>query len=338
MQLSDKLFTLFRAIKQYKPDGFANLAKYASTLLFKPQKVSHEPLFLHIEPTVECNLKCGFCINDQVKRHQKRMSLEQYKALIDKFRFLSRVVLTGAGEPLLHPEIAQMIDYAKKKGIFTTLTTNATLLNTGLAQDLISSGLESIDFSLDGVNKETYQALRQADHEKVLRNIKAFVELKNKANLPLRSAINFLAQEKNIEELPFMPELASTLGVDEIKILLLHSWGQDLAWKSFSKSKKNASERLKMLLPATKIEANKRKVKISFLSPCVPDAGQCLWPWRSCYITCDGYVTFCCVLAADPRKYNYGNIFTSSIQEVWNNEKIALLRKQVKREKTCSHI
>jgi MoaA/NifB/PqqE/SkfB family radical SAM enzyme len=338
MRSSDKLSTAFRAIKHRKIKGLANLAKYAASLLFKPIKVGHEPLFLHLEPTVECNLRCPFCINDRVQRRQKRMSWQQYQTTIDKFRFLSRVVLTGAGEPLLHPDIVAMIGYAKKRGILTTLTTNATVLSSGLGQDLIAGGLDSIDFSVDAATPETYRLLRRADQGRVLANIRAFMELKKKANVPLRSAINFLVQEKNIAELPLLPEMAASLGVDEIKIMPLHHWGQDLAPKKSAEFQAIAGEKLKTLMPAIKKEAKKRKVRISFLSPCVSAAGRCLWPWRSCYITCDGYVTYCCLLAADPRKYSYGRIFTSSVQDIWNGEKIALLRKQIKRDKACSHI
>jgi MoaA/NifB/PqqE/SkfB family radical SAM enzyme len=338
MQISEKLSAFSRTIRFRKAKGIFNQVKYASSLILKPTIVNHEPLFAHIEPTVECNLECGFCINPKVKRNQQQMSLEQYKDSIDKFNYLVRVVLTGAGEPLCHPDITLMIEYNKKKGIFTTLTTNATLLNAELSENLISRGLDSIDFSLDGAKKETYQTLRKADFELVLSNIRTFHDLKNRVRNPIKTAINFLAQEKNIEELPLMPELVSSLGIDEIKILIQHGWGNDLAKKSFLKSKKQAFLQLKKLLPAVKKEAKKRKIKLSFLSPCVSDYGKCLWPWRSCYITCDGYVTFCCVLASDPEKYFFGNIFSSNISEIWNSQRIIYLRKQVKKEKTCSFI
>jgi len=337
MRSSDKLSAFLGALRRDRWDGLVNLARYASALVFKPQKAAHEPLFLHIEPTVECNLRCAFCIAHRVKRRQKRMSLEQFQALIGKFRFLRRIVLTGAGEPLLHPEIARMIAYAKSRGIAATLTTNATLLDAGPARALISSGLDEIDFSLDGADEETYRALRPADFESVTSNIKTFITMRNKAGRRPRSAINFLAQAKNIEQLPLMPGLASSLGVDEVKVMPFHTWGQDLPPESYSNSGKNVSERLKSLWPTAKKAAKRNRVKLSYLSPCVAERGGCLWPWRSCYITSDGRVTYCCVLAADPDRYGYGDIFTSPVREIWNAEKIALLRKRFKSKKDCPY-
>ena len=80
------------------------------------------------------------------------------------------------GEALLHPDIYEIIEYAKKAGISVQLDTNATPLDKKRARRLIDSGLDAVKFSFDGPNKEIYENVRvNANFEKTLNNIQGWL-------------------------------------------------------------------------------------------------------------------------------------------------------------------
>lgn len=83
---------------------------------------------IYIEITNRCNLSCRFCIHNQ--RPFKDMTLNEYKVIIDKIKGKTReVYLHVLGEPLLHNDINEFIDYASLNGLKVNITTNGYLIN-----------------------------------------------------------------------------------------------------------------------------------------------------------------------------------------------------------------
>jgi len=60
---------------------------------------------------------------------------------------------------------------------------------------------------------------------------------------------------------------------------------------------------------------------------------KCDWPWRSLYVTCDGYLTPCCMQGSDPELINFGNMFKSPIKDILNNEKYQQFRNKLRSKK-----
>jgi molybdenum cofactor biosynthesis enzyme MoaA len=61
------------------------------------------------------------------------------------------------GEPLAHPNIADMVSQIKSIGSSVELVTNGTLLSKRLSEDLIDAGLDGLWISLDGATPESYK-------------------------------------------------------------------------------------------------------------------------------------------------------------------------------------
>lgn len=134
------------------------------------------PLFLDIEATNICNLKCPHC-GSSTKRRKGFLGISLYKRIIDEG---SESDLYGCkfhvglkGEPLMHNGLPKMIAYAKKKGLIDVyLNTNATLMTTDKTKALLDSGLDRISFSIDGYTKEYYEKKRiGVNFEEVFNNI-----------------------------------------------------------------------------------------------------------------------------------------------------------------------
>ncbi len=167
----DKAFLEYRKKWQENPEKFF---------------VGGFPLFLDIEVTSSCNLKCPFCAttfrNNKIEKGF--ISESVVNKIIDEGaeKGLYGVKFNIRGEPLLHPQICAFVSYAKRKGLIDVyFNTNAMLLTETIARGLIEAGLDRLSISLDGYTKEQYESNRVgANFETVLANIDCLQKLKKK--------------------------------------------------------------------------------------------------------------------------------------------------------------
>jgi len=144
------------------------------------------PLFIDIEVTSVCNLRCPFCSTTYRDRSIQKgfISFEAVKKIIDEGadNGLYGVKFNYRGEPLLHKEICRFVRYAKDKGLIDVyFNTNAVSLDTDMARGLIEAGLDRISISMEGFTGEVYERYRVgASFEKVLSNIIDLQEEKKK--------------------------------------------------------------------------------------------------------------------------------------------------------------
>ena len=152
--------------------------------------VGEFPIHLDIETTNVCNLHCPFCATTYKNWGPYKKGFLEFaifKRVIDEGvdNGLCSIKLSFRGEPLLHPDIAQMIAYAKKRGIIDIyFNTNAMLLDENKIDQLIDSGLDRISISFEGTSKEVYEKYRVgAEYEVVLQNIKKLRHIRDKRGI-----------------------------------------------------------------------------------------------------------------------------------------------------------
>ena len=147
--------------------------------------LNEAPLNLDIEISSACNLKCPMCGRTiEMEKGQERryhaglMDYELYKKIIDEAAEIGAyaIKLNWRGEPLLHPQVVDMVRYAKEKGIIDIMfNTNGVLLSEQMSEDLIKAGLDKMFFSIDSIQKERFEKYRcGAVFEEVMENIKNF--------------------------------------------------------------------------------------------------------------------------------------------------------------------
>src|SRR5262245_29868778 len=113
--------------------------------VLRETKVAGGPLTLAIESTAKCNLFCPMCPRENIYFPPRDMELSLFRKIIDEGKdYLEFAVPYGVGEPLLNPEIYDMIAYCKSQGVPSGISTNATLLNEETSRRLIESGLDYI--------------------------------------------------------------------------------------------------------------------------------------------------------------------------------------------------
>src|ERR1700746_2450482 len=111
------------------------------------------PLLAHIIPIRRCNLACEYC--NEFDDFSKPVPIETMFRRIDKLAELGTSVITiSGGEPLLHPELDDVIRRIRKRGMIAGLITNGYLLVAERIQRLNRAGLEWLQISIDNVNPD----------------------------------------------------------------------------------------------------------------------------------------------------------------------------------------
>lgn len=108
------------------------------------------PIAAHLYVTDRCNLSCAYCT--EYDNGQEHPAIEKLKAYVDKIAELGclRIGLQG-GEPLLHPDIVELVRHCKSRGLRTSMATNGFHLTAALAAQLRAAGLDAISISIDAI-------------------------------------------------------------------------------------------------------------------------------------------------------------------------------------------
>jgi len=274
--------------KSFSKEYFAYRKKWQENP--QNQTVGDFPLHLDIESTNACNLRCPMCGRNWMKEKIGYIDWGLFKKIIDEATkyYLPSIKLNYRGEPLLHPDIAKMVKYAKEKGILEVqFNTNGVLLTEEKAEKLIDAGLDRIIFSFDAANKKTYEKIRKgSDYEKVINNIKNLVKIRNgkKLKRPLMRVqmVKMSENEKEVE--------------DFIKM-----------WLPIA-NRVNVSTERKPLGTKKKIE--------HFACPQI---------WQRLMICWDGEARMCC--GDWYGEINLGNVKKMALHEIWHGKKISEIRK-----------
>jgi MoaA/NifB/PqqE/SkfB family radical SAM enzyme len=118
------------------------------------------PLLAHMVITRNCNLSCGYC--NEYNKAALPVPIDQLKRQVDQLHKLGTLALTfTGGEPLLHPDLCDILRYAKSKFLILGLISNAYLLTENKIEELNAAGLKSLQISIDGLlpNSVTVKAL-----------------------------------------------------------------------------------------------------------------------------------------------------------------------------------
>jgi radical SAM protein with 4Fe4S-binding SPASM domain len=147
--------------------------------------------------TKHCNLNCVFCHVSKRECSKEFLSKEEVFKIIDQSVNLGvkDLYITG-GEPFLHPQLFDILDYTKTKSLRVDIATNGTLIKDAL-EKIKGSQLYSLSISIDG-RLQTHDELRGGNSfERVMEGIDAVIE----SAIPIRLKVNFVVTNKNVFEL-----------------------------------------------------------------------------------------------------------------------------------------
>ena len=150
-------------------------------LAYSPAAASNSerfvPLVMSWNVTRECNLKCSHCyINAAEKKLENELTTQEGKRLIDQIcQVSSPLLILSGGEPLLRPDIYELISYGSKKGLKMGLGSNGSLIDQEAAKKLKDAGIATISISLDSHIPEQHDDFRgvEGSWDKAVQAIKA---------------------------------------------------------------------------------------------------------------------------------------------------------------------
>jgi radical SAM protein with 4Fe4S-binding SPASM domain len=216
-------FTLWQP-KRLATDG---ICEYYLKLAYSPQAQKSErfvPLIMSWNVTRECNLKCGHCyINATEKKLGNELSTKEGKVLMDQIYEVSRplLVLSG-GEPLLRPDIFELIEYGSKKGLKMGLGSNGYLIDDAVAKKLKTAGIATVSISLDSHISAQHDEFRGVEGawERAVNACKAL----RKNNVLVQ--VNTTLTHENYNQIDDIMTLAESIGVENFHLFFLVPTGR----------------------------------------------------------------------------------------------------------------
>jgi radical SAM protein with 4Fe4S-binding SPASM domain len=173
------------------------------------------PVDVSIEVTRRCPLDCMHCYNnlpmgDQAARAQE-LTFDEHVRLLDELVAAGTLwILYSGGEIFARKDFLDIYTEAKKRGFLITRFTNGTLINQRVADHLAKYRPFSIEITLYGATRETYDALTQipGSYDRCMRGIQLLLE----RNLPLK--LKTVPTTINVHEVYEMKRMAEELGVE----------------------------------------------------------------------------------------------------------------------------
>ena len=189
------------------------------------------PLVVSIRPTQACNLRCVMCPQwgdngvfiSYPSLAKREVTTEEIKIFIDDISSFKPYVYFSGGEPLINPDIFELIKYANSKHMVTSLNTNGTYLKEK-ARELIESGLDYLYTSLDAPTDLTNNDIRKSvkgegAYSETIGGIKEVLKLRDEigCGLPIIQTQTTLVEENH----KFLLKMANFLN-DDLKVDI---WG-----------------------------------------------------------------------------------------------------------------
>lgn len=163
-----------------------------------PKKASERRPIVVWNITRACNLKCVHCYNDSgACKASDELSTAEAKGVIDDLvQFGVPSVLFSGGEPLMRPDLFELIGYAVERGVRTVISTNGTLITAEKARQIKQHGVSYVGISLDGIGpvNDKFRGVTGAF-------VKAVEGIKNCQDAGVRIGLRLTLTGKNVQDL-----------------------------------------------------------------------------------------------------------------------------------------
>lgn len=270
------------------------------------------PFVVFVDPASACNFFCPFCptghrdMIDATGRFQGVMKLPLFKKIIDDLDHFEKPIkvlrMYKDGEPLLNKNLAEMIAYAKSSGRveYIDTTTNGSLMTPERLGPILEAGLDKINISVDGMNREQYKKFTgfDFDFEQFVQHVKWLDANKGACEVVIKIPGDLITESQRQEFLDTFGNYCDRIFIENFAP----------CWPEFD------------------VEAHTgiAITKGIYQQPIMP-TDTCPYIFYSISVNADGLVSSCFLDWG--RKLIIGDVRAQSLKDIWNSKSMNSLRR-----------
>ena len=285
--------------------------------------------------TNACNMYCAHCYRDAGCKAEDELSTVDAKKLLTEIKRAGfQIMIFSGGEPLMRPDILELVKFASDLGLFPVFGTNGTLITPQMAKDLKAAGARAMGISLDSLDAAKHDKFRSfpggwQGAVDGMKNCKA-------AGLPFQ--IHTTVMDWNAPELEDMIDFAVEIGARAHHFFFLVPTGRAATIEEESLRAEQYEDVL------TRIMKKQQTVPIELKPTCAPqflriaaELGMksrfhrgCLAGLSYCIISPKGKVQPCAYL-----KEYLGDVRETPFDEIWKNNPVLQKLRTMKYDGGC---
>jgi MoaA/NifB/PqqE/SkfB family radical SAM enzyme len=290
-----------------------------------------KPLYVKIKVNYGCNLKCEMCKHWRDTR-EAPISMARFGEVISELAELGcKKIHFSGGEPMLRPQLPDLVALATGLGMRVTLTTNGTLINKEKAKRLVEAGLRGVNVSIDSPIRKIHENVRgvEGSFKLTTKAVELFHKYSHKGKLTVR--INTVISRNNYFSLATLPDMAHQLGADGINLIPV----DDHCGEQLSMRRKDIALFNEEIAPHIEKRSNELGINIADEDafPFGRDESEvrlgragryafgyyskhpCFAPWTHSLIDFNGFVYVCCMTREQIAPL--GDIRRQSFKDIW---------------------
>lgn len=252
------------------------------------------------------------------------MSVEAFRALLELQPQLKRVRLEGAGEPLAHPRLFEMIGYAASRGIEVTTSSSLLTISDARIEECVKSGLRRLDVVPACADPADFDYLRAgARLQRALLNVRRLAAARPAlgATLPEIRVVLMVTRSS----LPRLAELVRSVAAHGADALALrHLWHDAVAARRFVEAESLLAETPDF----SEAQAVAAGLNIALSLPDARLAGSCDRPWRALHLGASGEA-LPCAMAKTAQRLSFGSTRREGVVRIWNSDAFREFRERV---------
>ncbi len=272
--------------------------------------------------TNQCNLKCKHCYQDAGSKKTDELTTEEAKKLIDEITAAGfRIMIFSGGEPLMRPDIYNLVSYASGKGLRPVFGTNGMLITEEVAKKLKACGAASMGISLDSLDEDKHNQFR-GDENAYGLTLKGIENCK-KAGLPFQ--LHTTIMDWNQDEVSHIIDFAVSAGAVASYLFFLIPVGRGIYLEETSLEVMEYEKLLQTVM------AKQKEVSIDIKPTCAPQFTRvakqmevdtrftrgCLAGLSYCVVSPVGKVRPCAYMVEEA-----GDIRKDTFDRIWRNSSL----------------
>jgi MoaA/NifB/PqqE/SkfB family radical SAM enzyme len=263
----------------------------------------------------------------QLRKETPFCTLDRFREILGEIPTIGTLNFMGDGEPLMNPELHDIIHCASLKDIHTVLTTNATLMTYEDIEFFRDNRVYRIHTSVDAPRAELYEKMRVGAEWR-----KTYESLKMVGRSGISFCVNMVLTKQNIHEMPDMVRLCKEVGAREVTFLMpICTYGDD------REVRPDDNRGNRQLFTDTQRVCNELGIKWIFPLTLNPTFRRFNFPFIRPQISIEGDIFACCYSLGRGKvwyegygyevpNYNVGNMFRDGFRKVWYGEDIREIR------------